>query len=360
MRRKLAILLGTVLLFSFLTGCGSVHQKKAADVWSFTDSCGREVELPSEIDRIVPSGPLAQMVLYTLCPDKLQSLATPLTRTQKKYINKKYWDLPVTGQFYGGGSTVSYETIIATAPDVIIDIGETKDGIADDMDSIQKSTGIPTVFVQAELTTMADAYETLGKITGEEKQAGDCAAYIRETLAEAEKYSARVPRSQRKRVLFSQGEYGTEVLGAGSIHSEVLDLVGAINVAQLNHLSSNGNSEVSMEQILTWNPEVVILSPDSNYDEIFSDPLWASVQAVKTGAVYEVPGAPYNWMDRPPSVQRILAVKWLGNLLYPEAFPYDMIEETQEFYSLFYHDDLTQAEARALLAHSTEKLGENG
>ena len=88
--------------------------------------------------------------------------------------------------------------------------------------------------------------------------------------------------------------------------------------------------------------DVVVLSPEANYDEIFDDPAWASVAAVQTGAVYEAPCGPYNWMDRPPSVQRVLAVKWLGNLLYPELFDYDMITETQEFYRLFFHYELTE------------------
>jgi iron complex transport system substrate-binding protein len=78
---------------------------------------------------------------------------------------------------------------------------------------------------------------------------------------------------------------------------------------------------------------------------------------VQEGAVYEVPYGPYNWMDRPPSVQRVLAVKWLANLLYPEVFDYDMVAEAQAFYQLFFHYELTQEEARALLANSTLRGG---
>ena len=76
---------------------------------------------------------------------------------------------------------------------------------------------------------------------------------------------------------------------------------------------------------------MLILSPDANYDEIFDDPMWQTVSAVQTGRVYEVPGEPYPWLGRPPSVQRVLGLKWLGNLLYPELFDDDMIEETQRF-----------------------------
>ena len=144
---------------------------------------------------------------------------------------------------------------------------------------------------------------------------------------------------------------------AGSLHAEVLDYAGAVNVAVLDAVASEGGNEVSMEQILLWDPEVVILSPEANYDEIFDDPAWADVTAVKNGAVYEAPYGPYNWMDRPPSVQRVLAIQWLGNLLYPEVFDYDMVAEAQAFYSLFFHYELTETEARELMAHSTYKEG---
>ncbi|WP_312614918.1 ABC transporter substrate-binding protein [Oscillibacter sp.] len=359
-RRIPAILLAAAILLCS-SGCGEhpVRETQNAETWSFTDSCGREVELPREVKTVAPSGPLAQIFLYTLCPDQLAGLSTPLTKKQKEYFPEKYWGLPVFGQFYGGGGTISYESVIAAAPDVIIDMGEEKSGIAADMDAIQTQTGIPTVFIKAPLEESARAYDTLGEITGAKEQAKALADYVRQTLDEAKAFGAQIPESQRTAVLFSQGEYGTEVNGNGSLHAQVLDWAAARNVAELRKNSDRGGDEVSMEQILLWNPEAVVLAPDSCYDDIWEDPLWANDRAVKTGAVYEVPDAPYNWLDRPPSVQRILGIRWLGSLLYPQVFQYDMVRETQTFYKLFYHYDLTQAQAKALLAHSTEKMEEN-
>lgn len=357
MKRTNSILLCAVLALSIFSGCGSTAQKQPVETWLFTDSCGREVELPVEVDEIVPSGSLAQMILYTVCPQKLQSLSTALTRIQKRYIDKKYWDLPVTGQFYGGKGTINYEEILAAAPDIIIDMGESKETIANDMDELQAKTGIPVVFIEASFATMAEAYNTLGRITGEAKQAGNCAEYIRKTLSELAELSVKIPESGRKRVLYAQGEYGTEVLGVGSVHAQVLDYVAAVNVAQLSSVASEGGNEVSMEQIFLWGPEVVILSPDANYDEIFDDPTWANVSAVQNGMVYEIPEAPYNWIDRPPSVQRVLGMRWLSNLLYPDVFNYDMLTETRKFYSLFWHYEMSEDEARGLMENSTFKEG---
>ncbi len=354
-KRSISLALALCLVLGLLAGCG---QKQEVGTRSFTDSCGRVVDVPVDIQRIVPSGSYAQIILYTLCPEKLISLSTGITRKQKPYFDEEMQSLPVTGQFYGGGSTVNYEEIISLAPDIIIDIGEAKDSIAEDMDQLQEKTGIPVIFIEADLATMAEAYDALGAFLGVEEQGSACAAYIRNVFSETAEKTAQLKESERKRVLYAQGEYGTEVLGRGSIHAEVLEYAGAVNVAELPEVVSKGGNEVSMEQILQWNPEVVILAPDANYDEIFDDALWAGVQAVQNGAVYEAPIGPYNWMDQPPSVQRVLAIQWLANLLYPELFDYDMVKQAQEFYSLFWHYDLSQEEAEALLQNST--LAEKG
>jgi len=351
-RRIISLLLCLCLFFS-LCACGGHEVKPQKPTREFTDSCGRTVQIPEEIDTVVPSGSMAQIILYSLCPEKLQSLSQAFTRIQKQYIDEKYHDLPVSGQFYGGASSVSYEAIILSSPDIIIDVGESKQDIADDMDEIQAKSGIPTIFIHADMEHLAEAYETLGEILNIPEQAKACADYIRETLEDAKSAAGQIPESDRKTVLYAQGEFGTEVAGPGTIHSEVLDYACAINAAPVDNLSSNGTEAVSMEEILKWDPDVVILAPDANYDEVWTDPLWTGMSAVRTKQVYEIPIGPYNWLDRPPSVQRVLGIKWLGNLLYPDVFDYDMAAEVQTFYELFWHYELSEEEAQSLMANST-------
>ena len=125
--------------------------------------------------------------------------------------------------------------------------------------------------------------------------------------------------------------------------------MGVRNAADMDSILATGGDEVSMEQILIWNPEIVILAPDSCYDDIYGDKLWARVDAVKNRRVYEVPIGPYNWLDRPPSVQRVLGILWLGNIVYPEQYDFDIAEKAQEFYRLFFRYDLSAEEARELL-----------
>lgn len=103
---------------------------------------------------------------------------------------------------------------------------------------------------------------------------------------------------------------------------------------------------------MMWDPDLVILAPDSCYEDIFDDEAWAEITAVKTGNVYESPLGPYSWIDRPPSVQRILGIQWAGNLIYPEVFSYDIKERAKEFYELFFHYEISDAELDELMKNS--------
>ena len=346
---------GLMIIALLLSICSCGERKNISNVplRSFVDSAGREVMVPVTIDTIAPSGTNAQLFLYTLCPEKLIGLSQPFSRIQKKYIDESCWDLPVFGQFYGGSGTMNYEEIISAQPDIIIDIGEEKANIAKDMDELQERTGIPVIFIEASLDTFADAYDILGDVLGMPERATELSVFVREAMSLAEKNRAIISEEKSIRTVYSQGEYGLEVNGYGSVHACVLDAVGLQNVAVLGAISSKGGDEVSMDQMLLWNPEVIILADGANFDEIFDDPMWANVRAVREEKVFEVPLGPYSWMGRPPAVQCVLGVLWLGNLLYPEAYNFDMTEKAQEFYSLFFNYKLTEAEVFELLKNST-------
>ena len=92
------------------------------------------------------------------------------------------------------------------------------------------------------------------------------------------------------------------------------------------------------------------------YPQLLDDPKWKELKAVKEGKVYEIPCVPFNWFDRPPSVNRIIGLKWLGYTLYPDIYDYDLIQEVKEFYSLFYHFDLSDEEANDLLKNAVPEL----
>ena len=121
--------------------------------------------------------------------------------------------------------------------------------------------------------------------------------------------------------------------------------------------SKGSGNEVDLEQILAWNPDVILFAPDSIYETVGDDAAWQNVTAIKEGRYYEVPNGPYNWMGSPPSVQRLLGMMWMAKILYPEAADYDLYPAVAEYFKLFYHTELTEEQFNTLTAHSvvTEK-----
>lgn len=317
-----------------------------------TDSAGREVEIPVEVNKIAPSGPLAQIVLYTVSPDKLAGLASDFTEEARLYIDEAYWGLPKFGQFYGKNASLNMEALIAEAPDVIIDIGEPKKTVREDMDALQKQLGIPVIFVEATLPTMEQAYQMLGEITGEQEQAEKLAAYCREILSDTETTAAAIPDGERRSVYFASGESGLNTNARGSIHADVIDWIGAVNAADVEAVSSGGGSGVSMEQILLWQPDLIIVDSEVLYETVTTDSVWKDVKAVQEGHVYKIPSVPYSFMNSPPSVNRMIGIQWLGNLVYPEQYPVDIKQEVKEFYELFYHSSITEEQMTEILKHA--------
>ena len=156
----------------------------------------------------------------------------------------------------------------------------------------------------------------------------------------------------RKNIVYCLGDKGLNVLAQGSFHAETLNMLGN-NVAELTEVVSSGlGNEVDAEQLILWNPDVIIFAPDSVYDSVGTDPVWQQLDAVKSGQFYKTPVGPYGWLASPPSVQRYLGMLWLGALLYPDYAEYDLQEKVTEYYGLFYGYELTDADYAALTANS--------
>lgn len=354
MRKKLiSLLLVVSFLLTFTTACSTNTEKTSNQVEtiSFTDSAGRTVEIPSNITRIAASGTMAQIVLFPIAADMLVGLASEWDPSAEQYIDSKYFNLPVLGQFYGKGD-LNLEEVAKADPQIIIDIGESKSSIVEDMDNIMNQVGIPTVHIEATTETMADTYRTLGKLLNKEAEAEVLAQYCEEILSEMKDIMTKVGDENKVNLVYCVGEDGLNVLAKDSFHAEILDQI-CNNVAVVDDISSKGaGNPVDMEQFLLWDPDVIVFAPNSAYSKVSKDKAWQELKAIRNGIYYEVPYGPYNWMGNPPSVNRYIGIIWITQLLYPKHAQYDLYEETARYYKLFYHCDLTKEQYKALVANS--------
>ncbi|MDD3168336.1 MAG: ABC transporter substrate-binding protein [Eubacteriales bacterium] len=343
-----------VLLVFSLAACSgrpSAEEVSADNPRIFVDSAGREVEIPAEIDAIAPSGPLAQIVLYTACPDRLAGIAVDFTEEAKQLIDAQYWGMTKFGQFYGKNASLNMEALIEANPDVVIDIGEAKDTVAGDMNGLQEQLNIPVVFIEATLETMEEAYAKIGELIGNTEETDKLAEYCSDVFEKAEAVKSALAEEERITVYQALGDSGLSTNARGSFQGEVIDKVGGVNVADLEIVSTGAGSEVSMEQVIGWNPDVILVETTEVYERIMSDKTWTELDAVKNGKVYKIPTVPYSILGNPPSVNRVMGILWLGDILYPEKYGVDIASEIQKFYNLFYHVELNDSQIAQILGN---------
>ena len=321
----------------------------------FTDSLGRTVEIPGSIERVAVSGAISQQVMFTFAPDLLVGLCDEMSDAEKTYVGEEYASLPVFGQIYGGKGDFNKEAVAAADPQLIIDIGEAKEGIEAELDTLQESIGVPVVHIEANLSTYGDAYRMLGELLGRQDRANEIATYIDETYASTAKTLESIPADERVHAAYLLGDAGLNAMASGTFQAGVIDMV-ADNVAVIEGAKGSGlGSEVSFEQIALWNPDLILFAPESIYDTVGDDPAWQTISAIQSGNFYEVPAAPYNWISTPPSVNQIMGLQWLSRLCYPDKFSDDIATVTKDYYKNVFGYELGDDECQNLISKAVPK-----
>jgi iron complex transport system substrate-binding protein len=317
------------------------------DARTITDAAGRKVNLPAKINKVFAAGTPAAITLYTLAPDLLAGWPDPIRKDRLAYLPPKYAALPVTGRLTGRANTANVEAVLAAKPDLVLDIGTVAPIYASLADRVQQQTGIPYVLLDGALARAPALYRQLGDILDAGTAAESLASYATDMLAQVRQRVSYVPRSERARVYYARGPEGLETGLAGSINAEMLDFIGAQNVAATGE--KRNIATVSPEQILSWNPEDIVTIDRRFYQSVWHDPIWQEIEAVKFRHVFLAPDRPFGWFDSPPATNRLIGLKWLCSKIYNGLFNGDLVADTHEFYQRFYHIDLTEAQITALL-----------
>lgn len=318
----------------------------AADTRGVTDSAGRRAEVPARVERVYAAGGPASIFLYTLAPEKMLGWNRPPSAEERAFVPARFAELPTLGRLTGRGNTANVEVVLAARPDLIFDYGSLTATYRSLADRTQQQLGVPYLLFDGNLSAIPAVYARVGELLGVGDRGRELGRYAERLLAETDRRVARVPTAQRPRVYYARGPKGLETAARGSINVESLERLGARNVAEM----PGGLAAVSPEQVLGWDPEIVIAIDPAFVASVRADPLWKNVRAVRDGRVYLVPQAPFPWVDFPPSVNRLIGLKWLGRIFYPEHFPEDLRQETRAFYTLFYHQAPTEAQLDTLLA----------
>ena len=340
-KRLTALLLAVTMLLSLCAGA-------LGETVVFTDDVGRDVTVPAEITRLMASGPLPQIYVYGIAPDMFVGLASKWYDSSKGIIPEEHLNLPYFGQLYGSAD-LNIEELAKADPQILIDMGEPKKSIVEDLNGLEAQTTIPAVYIKSTLATAPQAYRRLGELLGREEQAEEIASFLENVYSRTVAIMETVG-DNRKQILYITGDKGHNVLARTSYQAELVDMLTDNLAVVDNPVSKGTGNEVTMEQIMLWDPEFIVFAPDSVYDIVKEDATWSLMTAVASDNYIRTPQGPHNWLGSPPAVQQYLGLIWLTAVLYPEYCDYDVKAEILEFYRLIYHCELTEEQYNTLTA----------
>lgn len=328
------------------------------------DHAGREVTIPTvdTLERVYFTGANGQIPVFSLAPDLMAGTGIVFTPEELKYLPEGTENLEHYGSLSGNGE-IDREALIAADVQLVIDSSSTTLSAADiDVaQNLQNMTGIPVVCADGSFDKIADCYRFLGDILGREERAEELASYLENIYNEVTSALSGLRDEDKVTLYYAEGPLGLQTEPDESMHALTFYVAGANNVAAVEVTQGLGMSNVSLESVLRWDPEVIIAwdaEIRGGAEEIIrTDADWAPIRAVRNGRVYTMPNAPYAWCDRPPSVNRFLGIQWVANMLYPDLYDVDMVEVTKDFYKTMYWVEISDEDALDLLGNSYPPYG---
>jgi len=155
-----------------------------------------------------------------------------------------------------------------------------------------------------------------------------------------------IATAARPRVFYAaKNTLNTE--GAGSIVTDWIEMAGGVNVATENGIEGTFK-DVSLEDLLAWDPDVIIARDAAHKTEYMTDSRFAELKAVKNNRVYVNPKGVFVWCVR--SADEVLQPVWAATVIQPDLFSdVDMNKYTYDFYKKYYHYEASDADLQSIL-----------
>ncbi|WP_446897371.1 ABC transporter substrate-binding protein [Clostridium sp. LBM24168] len=349
---SIAIVFATIFL---LSGCSnnSTSQKteeKKIQTKIVTDTAGKKVEVPVNVKRVADAWQAHNSIVAMLGGgDKI--VATVLTQKMAPWLYKVNPQMNNATTTFNKDSTPNTEALMKTKPDVVfIPVNEKN---ANKMSQL----GIPAVQLNfTDFNGLKKCVDLTGEVLGDsaKKRAEKYNSYLDSKLNMINSITSKLPEDKKPKVLHITSISPLIVDGSDTIIDNWIKVSGGVNAAK--DIKGN-NKKISMEQILKWNPDVIILgintlmkvnSGKKVMDNLLKDPVLQKTSAVKSKRIYFNPFGAFYW-DR-YSAEEALQVQWAAKILYPDKFSnIDIIKETRYFYKTFFDYDLSNEEANKII-----------
>lgn len=333
-RRMLMVLVAAVLILPAPVYCRSAEEDPGGNRLRVVDCVGRTVELPDKMDKIaclyaftghvvtmLGRGPDIVAVSYGLKRDSLLHLICP--SILKARVPKAQ-------------GAINMEELMLSAPDVLFMPG---DVAADPADTAKLARfQIPYLVIDYKsIHAQQQAVLLIGDAIGTRERAAEFVAYYQEMLDRVRHITNEIPEDERLRVYYAVNEPLRTTMIQG-LETDWLKVTGCENVALTRDARIiEGKNYTSLEQLLIWNPDVILANEPGSAAFMLQDDKWSTLKAVQTKRVFQMPIGISRW-GHPGSIETPLAVVWTAKTLYPDRFAHvDMVVEIRAFYNRFFN-----------------------
>ena len=301
---------------AFLSGCiclscllapGSVLAR------TVTDMVGRTVTVPEKAHRLVTTFKPASLCVTSLgLQDKLVAIDTDSKKDPMQLaVEPAIADLPAIGQKSTG---LNFEAILSVNPDLVILFAQ-KDGIA--IADRFVAHGVAAIVILPEkLDSLYAGLRLIAGAVGVPQKAEKAISACQRVIDLTAERVATIPDKARKVVYFASPMGLFSTASGEMLQDEMIRMAGAIHAG---HDLKGYFREISPEQFIAWNPDVVISSNrmEKRIREILGEPQFARVKAVADDRIYRFPSniAPWDF----PSPLSVLGVLWIAKTCYSES-----------------------------------------
>lgn len=347
--KSLIVLVLVFLLATTSSGCSGKtngqEESKKTESNQIVDMAGRTVNLPKEIKTIAtPNVDAYRIILQLGAQDMLVGVPSNMYGSkfsQADTIEVLSWSEVKELEKVGGGppgTEVNAEVLMKLKPDIIISWNFGKN-VKEMADKLQEQTQIPVVCLNtidaggANMKGIKYAYTLVGKLTRKEKEAEELISYYRKTVDDIQ---SKLEKSGEKSKKVYMG-------GPNSILTKSRGYL-PLKQLKLNNVASEMTSEskeISKEQLLEWNPELIFLHTPSKVkrvkmEELKTDPVLSNMQAIKNDSIYSIKAMYMGW----DIATGLVDLNYMAKLSYPETFKdLDVSKKSNEILKKFYRKD---------------------
>ena len=328
--------------------------------YTVTDQAGRNVTIEKKYERVAFSSVRPLPAAYFAVTGNIDTLVgmnpSSLTAAQVSMFSVLCPEILSVETGFVTGNETNIEELMKLNPEIVFCLNTNSDEI-----TALEAVGITAVGLETNGTDAIEIFaqwaELIGQVMGEQNRAAEIIDYSREVAQQVKTIAATIPQNERKTALFLyQDEGGTIRVGGSNLYSQYwIETIGAVNAAA----GVNNVAEVSMEQIMSWNPEYIFITnfttvqPDDLLGNKIEGQDWSQIKAVKDGNVYKNPLGTYRWFT--PTSDSALMLKWVAQKVYPDYYnSYDIVQEVKDHYQTYYGYALNEKELEMIFKPSSD------